>query len=91
MWLVIVSYPCISDALNGYAYIPFVVLLSIFFLLGLKMVPVTSGKSAEEIQAEYNSRRVHQVNFDSISRYFWKLTESYLIRSKCPDLSLKLK
>ncbi|CEG38248.1 uncharacterized protein PHALS_08333 [Plasmopara halstedii] len=45
------------------------------------MVPVTSGKSAEEIQAEYNSRRVHQVNFDSISRYFWKLTESYLIRT----------
>ncbi|KAL7686405.1 putative major facilitator, sugar transporter, major facilitator superfamily [Plasmopara halstedii] len=58
-----VSYPYISDALNDYAYVPFVVLLSIFFLLGLKMVPETSGKSAEEIQAEYDLRCVHQGNF----------------------------
>ncbi|KAE8964637.1 hypothetical protein PF010_g19778 [Phytophthora fragariae] len=52
-----VSYPYISDALNDYAYVPFVVLLAIFYLLALKMVPETSGKSAEEIQAEYDSRR----------------------------------
>ncbi|KAF1781560.1 Major facilitator superfamily domain [Phytophthora cactorum] len=52
-----VSYPYISDALDDYAYVPFVVLLAIFYLLSLKLVPETSGKSAEEIQAEYDSRR----------------------------------
>ncbi|KAG6613219.1 Solute carrier family 2 [Phytophthora cinnamomi] len=52
-----VSYPYISDALDDYAYVPFVVLLAIFYLLGLKLVPETSGKSAEEILAEYDSRR----------------------------------
>eukprot|EP00644_Phytophthora_capsici_P005123 jgi/Phyca11/531556/estExt2_fgenesh1_pg.C_PHYCAscaffold_10175 len=52
-----VSYPYISDALDDYAYVPFVVLLAIFFLLALKLVPETSGKSAEEILAEYDSRR----------------------------------
>ncbi|EGZ08225.1 hypothetical protein PHYSODRAFT_340045 [Phytophthora sojae] len=52
-----VAYPYISDALGDYAYVPFVVLLAVFFLLGLKLVPETSGKSAEEILAEYDSRR----------------------------------
>ncbi|KAG3077074.1 hypothetical protein PI125_g21357, partial [Phytophthora idaei] len=51
-----VSYPYISDALDDYAYVPFVVLLAIFYLLSLKLVPETSGKSAEEILAEYDSR-----------------------------------
>ncbi|KAF1781567.1 Major facilitator, sugar transporter-like [Phytophthora cactorum] len=40
-----VSYPYISDALDDYAYVPFVVLLAIFYLLSLKLVPETSGKS----------------------------------------------
>jgi sugar porter (SP) family MFS transporter len=53
-----ISYPYVSDALNDYAYVPFVVLLAIFYLLAIKLVPETSGKSAEEIQAEYDSRRV---------------------------------
>ncbi|KAE8957860.1 hypothetical protein PR002_g31046 [Phytophthora rubi] len=48
-----VSYPYVSDALNDYAYVPFVVLLAIFYLLALKLVPETSGKSAEEIQADW--------------------------------------
>ncbi|CAI5739878.1 unnamed protein product [Peronospora farinosa] len=52
-----VSYPYVSDALGDYAYVPFVVLLAIFYLLALKLVPETSGKSAEEIQAEYDARR----------------------------------
>uniref|UniRef100_H3GJI8 Hexose transporter 1 n=1 Tax=Phytophthora ramorum TaxID=164328 RepID=H3GJI8_PHYRM len=52
-----VAYPYISDALEDYAYVPFVVLLAIFYLLSLKLVPETSGKSAEEILAEYDSRR----------------------------------
>jgi len=34
-----------------------VVLLVIFYLLALKLVPETSGKSSEEIQAEFDSRR----------------------------------
>jgi len=33
------------------------VLLAIFFLLALKLVPETTGKSAEEILAEFDSRR----------------------------------
>ncbi|TDH74289.1 hypothetical protein CCR75_006780 [Bremia lactucae] len=52
-----VSYPYVSDALKDYAYVPFVALLAVFYLLSLKMVPETTGKSAEEIQAEYDSRR----------------------------------
>ncbi|KAG3136589.1 hypothetical protein PI124_g18441 [Phytophthora idaei] len=52
-----VAYPYISDALDDYAYVPFVVLLAIFFLSALKLVPETTGKSAKEIQAEYDSRR----------------------------------
>uniref|UniRef100_M4BP60 Hexose transporter 1 n=1 Tax=Hyaloperonospora arabidopsidis (strain Emoy2) TaxID=559515 RepID=M4BP60_HYAAE len=52
-----VSYPYISDALGDYAFVPFVALLLIFYLLALKLVPETSGKTAEEIQAEYDLRR----------------------------------
>ncbi|ETL91029.1 hypothetical protein L917_10380 [Phytophthora nicotianae] len=51
-----VAYPYVSDALNDYAYVPFVALLVVFYLLALKLVPETSGKSAEEILAEYDSR-----------------------------------
>ncbi|KAL3665253.1 hypothetical protein V7S43_009881 [Phytophthora oleae] len=53
-----VAYPYISDALDDYAYLPFVVLLVIFYLLALKLVPETSGKSSEEIQAEFDSRQI---------------------------------
>ncbi|KAE9002225.1 hypothetical protein PR002_g17687 [Phytophthora rubi] len=52
-----VSYPYVSVALEKYAFVPFVVLLAIFFLLAVKLVPETSGKSAQEIQAEYDLRR----------------------------------
>ncbi|KAL3666365.1 hypothetical protein V7S43_008616 [Phytophthora oleae] len=51
-----VTYPYISDALDDYAYVPFVVLLVLFYLLSLKLVPETSGKSAEEILAEYDDK-----------------------------------
>ncbi|KAF1791527.1 Major facilitator superfamily domain [Phytophthora cactorum] len=53
-WCVIPVYFGRSGRLR---YVPFVVLLAIFYLLALKLVPETSGKSAEEIQAEYDSRR----------------------------------
>ncbi|RLN38372.1 hypothetical protein BBJ28_00022016, partial [Nothophytophthora sp. Chile5] len=52
-----VAYPYLADALDDFSYVPFVVLLALFYLLALKLVPETSGKSAEEIQAEYDSRR----------------------------------
>ncbi|KAG3235826.1 hypothetical protein PI124_g19143 [Phytophthora idaei] len=51
-----VAYPYISDALGDYAYVLFVVLLIVFYLLALNLVLETSGKSAEEILAEYDSR-----------------------------------
>ncbi|KAG1698190.1 hypothetical protein DVH05_015180 [Phytophthora capsici] len=37
-------------------YVPFVVLLVVFYLLSLNLVPETSGKSAEEILAEYDAK-----------------------------------
>ncbi|RLN71583.1 hypothetical protein BBJ28_00027240, partial [Nothophytophthora sp. Chile5] len=52
-----VAYPYIADAIDDYSYLPFVVLLAIFFLLSLKLVPETSGKTAEEVQREYEERR----------------------------------
>ncbi|KAK1942647.1 Solute carrier family 2 [Phytophthora citrophthora] len=51
-----VAYPYIADALDDYSYLPFIVLLAIFFLLSLKLVPETSNKSAEEVQREYEER-----------------------------------
>ncbi|KAG1705993.1 hypothetical protein DVH05_002556 [Phytophthora capsici] len=53
-----VGYPYVSDALDDYAYLPFVVLLVIFYLLALKLIPETAGKSSEEIQTEFDSRRI---------------------------------
>ncbi|KAE9263762.1 hypothetical protein PR003_g33037 [Phytophthora rubi] len=56
-----VAYPYIADALDDYSYVPFIVLLAIFFLLSLKLVPETSNKSADEVQREYEERyRSHQ-------------------------------
>ncbi|RLN02702.1 hypothetical protein BBJ28_00011643 [Nothophytophthora sp. Chile5] len=52
-----VAYPYISDAINDYSCLPFVVLLAIFFALSLKLVPETSGKTSEEVQREYEERR----------------------------------
>jgi MFS family permease len=52
-----VGYPYVADALDDWSYAPFVVLLAIFFLLSLKMVPETSGKTADEVFAEYEERR----------------------------------
>ncbi|KAF1774243.1 Major facilitator superfamily domain [Phytophthora cactorum] len=49
-----VSYPYIADAFDDYSYVPFVVLLAIFYVLSLKLVPETYGKSAEEVQRDGN-------------------------------------
>ncbi|KAG6609649.1 Solute carrier family 2 [Phytophthora cinnamomi] len=48
-----VSYPYIADAFDDYSYVPFVVLLAIFYALSLKLVPETYGKSPEEVQREF--------------------------------------
>ncbi|KAL3670859.1 hypothetical protein V7S43_004044 [Phytophthora oleae] len=50
-----VAYLYIADGLGDYSYLPFVVLLAIFFLLSLKLVPETSNKSAETCSASSNS------------------------------------
>jgi len=55
-----VGYPYVADALDDWSYAPFVVLLAIFFLLSLKLVPETSGKTAEEVFAEYEERRLRK-------------------------------
>ncbi|CAH0477866.1 unnamed protein product [Peronospora belbahrii] len=55
--LVGTGYPYLADALKDWSYAPFTVLLFIFYLLSLKLVPETAGKTNEEIQAEYEERR----------------------------------
>ncbi|KAE8987230.1 hypothetical protein PR003_g23557, partial [Phytophthora rubi] len=42
---------------DDWSYMPFTVLLVIFYFLSLKLVPETAGKTNEEIQAEYEQRR----------------------------------
>ncbi|KAG2525788.1 hypothetical protein JM18_004709 [Phytophthora kernoviae] len=52
-----VAFPYLADSLKDFSYTPFVALLAIFFLLGLVLVPETSGKTSAEIQEEYEERR----------------------------------
>ncbi|KAG6623422.1 Major Facilitator Superfamily (MFS) [Phytophthora cinnamomi] len=52
-----VGYPYLADAFDDWSYTPFTVLLVIFYVLSLKLVPETAGKTNEEIQAEYEERR----------------------------------
>ncbi|KAG6610207.1 Solute carrier family 2 [Phytophthora cinnamomi] len=52
-----VSYPYIADAFDDYSYVPFVVLLAIFYALSLKLVPETYGKSPEEFRVVVQSSR----------------------------------
>lgn len=52
-----VSYPYIADVLDDFAYVPFVALLVFFYFFALKLLPETSGKTNEEIQAEFNATR----------------------------------
>jgi hypothetical protein len=52
-----VGYPYVADALDDWSYAPFVVLLALFYLLSLKLVPETSGKTAEEVLADFEERR----------------------------------
>lgn len=46
-----ISYPYIADALDDYGFVPFVVLLAVFFVFVYRCLPETYGKTIEEIQA----------------------------------------
>ena len=52
-----IGYPYLTDGLGDWSYAPFTVLLALFYILSLKLVPETAGKTNEEIQAEYAERR----------------------------------
>ncbi|RLN61939.1 hypothetical protein BBJ29_003414 [Phytophthora kernoviae] len=55
--LYVIIFGVTLDSLKDFSYTPFVALLAIFFLLGLVLVPETSGKTSAEIQEEYEERR----------------------------------
>ncbi|CAI5746188.1 unnamed protein product [Peronospora destructor] len=52
-----IGYPYLADGLGDWSYAPFTALLIVFYLMSLKLVPETAGKTNEEIQAEYEERR----------------------------------
>uniref|UniRef100_K3W638 Hexose transporter 1 n=1 Tax=Globisporangium ultimum (strain ATCC 200006 / CBS 805.95 / DAOM BR144) TaxID=431595 RepID=K3W638_GLOUD len=52
-----VSYPYIADALDDYGFVPFIGTLAIFYVFVFKMVPETSGKTSDEIQAGFRALR----------------------------------
>ncbi|CAI5733628.1 unnamed protein product [Hyaloperonospora brassicae] len=52
-----IGYPYLTDGLGDWSYAPFTVLLALFYVMSLKLVPETAGKTNEEIQAEYAERR----------------------------------
>ncbi|KAF1793550.1 Major facilitator superfamily domain [Phytophthora cactorum] len=52
-----VGYPYLADEFDDWSYMPFTVLLVIFYVLSLKLVPETAGKTNEEIQAETWARK----------------------------------
>ncbi|KAF1328246.1 Solute carrier family 2, partial [Globisporangium splendens] len=52
-----VSFPYVKDGLDHYSFVPFVAILAFFYLFTLKLVPETSGKTSDEIQAEFRARR----------------------------------
>uniref|UniRef100_H3H351 Major facilitator superfamily (MFS) profile domain-containing protein n=1 Tax=Phytophthora ramorum TaxID=164328 RepID=H3H351_PHYRM len=51
-----VCFPYISDALDAYKFVPFMVTTAAFFLFTQWCIPETAGKSTEEIQATFRSR-----------------------------------
>lgn len=51
-----VSFPYIADALNDCSFTPFVGLLALSLMFTYHLVPETSGKTTEEIQAGFRER-----------------------------------
>uniref|UniRef100_K3W631 Hexose transporter 1 n=1 Tax=Globisporangium ultimum (strain ATCC 200006 / CBS 805.95 / DAOM BR144) TaxID=431595 RepID=K3W631_GLOUD len=52
-----VSFPYIADGLDDLSFLPFIATLSFFLCFTLKLVPETSGKTSDEIQAEFRLLR----------------------------------
>ncbi|KAG3076451.1 hypothetical protein PI124_g1309 [Phytophthora idaei] len=55
-----VFFPYVSDALDEYKFVPFMVSTAAFFFFTQFWIPETAGKSTEEIQATFRSRRTHK-------------------------------
>ncbi|KAG4224641.1 hypothetical protein PC116_g26912 [Phytophthora cactorum] len=55
-----VFFPYVSDALDEYKFVPFMVTTAAFFFFTQFWIPETAGKSTEEIQATFRSRRTHK-------------------------------
>uniref|UniRef100_K3W630 Hexose transporter 1 n=1 Tax=Globisporangium ultimum (strain ATCC 200006 / CBS 805.95 / DAOM BR144) TaxID=431595 RepID=K3W630_GLOUD len=52
-----VSFPYVTDEIDHYSFVPFVVILAVFYVFTLKLVPETSRKTSDEIQAWFRARR----------------------------------
>ncbi|OWZ15691.1 Major Facilitator Superfamily (MFS) transporter [Phytophthora megakarya] len=60
-----VFFPYISDALDAYKFVPFMVTTAAFFLFTQLWIPETAGKSTEEIQATFRSNKPEKPNISS--------------------------
>ncbi|KAL3664948.1 hypothetical protein V7S43_010124 [Phytophthora oleae] len=60
-----VCFPYVSDALDAYKFAPFVVTTAAFYLFTQFWIPETAGKSTEEIQATFRSRRNQKPDLSS--------------------------
>lgn len=55
-----VCFPYVSDALDEYKFVPFMVTTAAFFFFTQFWIPETAGKSTEEIQATFRSRKAQK-------------------------------
>ncbi|ETN01831.1 hypothetical protein PPTG_16916 [Phytophthora nicotianae INRA-310] len=55
-----VFFPYVSDALDEYKFVPFMVTTAAFFFFTQFWIPETAGKSTEEIQATFRPRDTHK-------------------------------
>lgn len=67
-----ISYPYIADALDDYGFVPVICTLDVFFVSVLKMVPETSDKSNENIQAGFQKQNIFPPVFFSCSAVYGK-------------------
>ncbi|GAB9471981.1 hypothetical protein Gpo141_00009175, partial [Globisporangium polare] len=52
-----ITFPYIAVALDNLSFLPFIAILVLFYVFTLKLVPETSGKTSDEIQAEFRALR----------------------------------
>ncbi|KAL3862010.1 hypothetical protein ACJMK2_008015 [Sinanodonta woodiana] len=61
-------FPILQNVSNQYSFIPFVVLLAVFWLYTLLKVPETKGKTIEEITALFQEKSVNtSINYQSLT------------------------